>query len=180
MKYSIEIIDKICAELAIGKSMTTIGKMDGFPCSETIYTWLTKHPEFVEKYDRAKEQQMELFANQIIELSDSCTADNDHVQKTKLQIHTRQWVMGKLKPKKYGDNMTVKGDKDNPLILNLAGALDQAIAQRLSALRTVDHMPNTALLPPIEVNDSVPSDDEWVSKPSPYETQGRFHWVYLS
>lgn len=110
------------------------------PSEYSVYAWLVKHPEFTRLYEDAKQKQMEVWAEQIITLTDNCPQNADAVAKAKLQVYARQWVMGKLKPKKYGDSTTIKGDKDNPISISLAGALDQAIAAR--ARMTIDHEPS--------------------------------------
>jgi hypothetical protein len=125
------------------------------PVDRTVFVWLVRHPEFVEMYDAAKTKQMEVWGEQIIDLTDNVRADADAVAKAKLQVYARQWVMGKLKPKKYGDSTTIKGDKDSPLTVNIAAALDHAIAQRAAGL-TIDHQPAQPM----------PA----LSQPLPYET----------
>lgn len=104
--------------------------MPNMPAKSTIYGWLIDYPDFLNQYDIAKEKQMEVFGDAIIDIARSCPANVDAVAKAKLLIHTIQWTMGKIKPKKYGDSTTIKGDKDNPLTINVAAALDAAIAAR--------------------------------------------------
>lgn len=128
------------------------------PAEGTIYTWLMREPEFEEIYNKAKEKQMEVFAAQIIDLADNCPADADHVAKVKLQVHARQWLMGKLKPKKYGDNLTLKGDKDNPLVLNIASALDAAITQHAASQRIAYNPDSVIDVTPIPLSQGNGSD----------------------
>lgn len=118
-----------------------ISEMPDMPTANTIYTWLIRYPDFLAIYDIAREKQMEVYSNEIIDLSTNVKPDLDHVAKAKLQIYARQWLMGKLKPKKYGDRTIIAGDKDNPLTISLAAALDTAIAHR-AAGKVIEHMPN--------------------------------------
>jgi hypothetical protein len=147
--YSPEIADKVCAAIACGDSVEKICQAVDMPGERTVYEWLIRYPEFLIKYDLAKEKQMEIFANQIIDLADKCSPNNDAAAKAKLQIEARKWVMGKLKPKKYGDNMTIKGDADNPIQLTLATALDARIAAARAA-PTIEHEASSTALPVID------------------------------
>jgi hypothetical protein len=62
-------------------------------------------------------------AQEVLELSDSDVGllpdgkkDWAAVQKHKLQVDTRKWLLSKLAPKKYGDKIEVSGDPANPLV----------------------------------------------------------------
>lgn len=147
--YGPTITKRICDEIAGGKSLARLCKeADWMPEEKTVYRWMWDHPEFLKAYDIAKEKQMEVYANQIIDLTDDCPRDADAVAKAKLQVYARQWVMGKLKPKKYGERTTIAGDKDNPLTINLAAVLDERIAAA-AAHKTIDHEPAEALILPV-------------------------------
>lgn len=130
----------MCELLSQGVSVNALCKMKDMPEKSTFYAWLMRYPDFLEAYDIAKEKQMDFYANEILEITDDCPADSDAVAKAKLQVNTRQWLMGKLKAKKYGERTTISGDKDNPLTLNLAAVLDQRLALR-QAHETLEHVP---------------------------------------
>jgi hypothetical protein len=76
------------------------------------------------EYARAREDLQELIASQIMEIADQAPAltangsvDTGAVQKQKLQIDTRRWLLSKLAPKKYGDKLEVSGDAANPIAI---------------------------------------------------------------
>jgi len=138
--YSDEKAKEVCRLIAQGHVVPAISRMEGMPDKSTIYGWLIDKPEFLELYDVAKEKQKEVYEDMIIDIAMSCPADADAVARAKLIINTIQWTMGKIKPKKYGDSTTIKGDKDSPLTVNIAAALDHAIAQRAAGL-TIEHQP---------------------------------------
>ena len=116
--YSEFIADEICEELASGRSLVQICESKEFPDASTVYRWLEQHQEFREKYARAREQQAERYAAEIIALSDTPVEARkvvlkpdgsqeitigDAVERTRLQIDARKWYASKLAPKKYGD-----------------------------------------------------------------------------
>ncbi|MDE3023787.1 MAG: hypothetical protein KGI54_18380, partial [Pseudomonadota bacterium] len=78
---------------------------DHWPEYTVIRRWLRedKFPEFSHLYARAKEEQAETMGEDIILIADNKGADpNDK----RVRIDARKWLMGKLKPKKYGDTLT--------------------------------------------------------------------------
>ena len=112
--------DAICTSISTTTSgLDKIAKQHGVN-PDSIYTWLRLYPDFSEKYARARRDQLQILADQLIELSDTdriCqkvttkadgtteTVTLDQVERTKLQIDTRKWLLSKLDPKKYGDKI---------------------------------------------------------------------------
>lgn len=142
--YTPELADEICARIAEGRSLHTIAKDDDMPAEGTIYRWLFNHLEFQEKYARAREAQADVLAEEIRDIADTpiigekvtIKADGsqevvqgDTIERSRLRVDARKWLASKLKPKKYGDSTTLKGDKDNPLDA-LGSVLATKIAER--------------------------------------------------
>ncbi len=48
----------------------------------------------------------------------------DMVDRARLQVDARKWLLSKMAPKKYGDRLELAGDKENPLELNVTGATE--------------------------------------------------------
>ena len=103
------------------------------PGKTTIMKWLESNLEFRGQYVRARELQAEHWAEEIIEIADD--SQNDFIEKegrdgstyeavnfeninrSRLRVDTRKWLMARLAPKKYGDKITneLVGDAENPL-----------------------------------------------------------------
>lgn len=103
--------------------------------NSVFWTWIDSKPEFQERYRIAKERCIELLGEQMLTIADDnsrdekvitgwdgkpiTVADNDYIQRAKLRVDTRKWVMSKLAPKKYGDKQTTeltgKDGKDLPI-----------------------------------------------------------------
>ena len=95
----------------------------GVPHS-TFMEWIRDDAELANNYARAREDLIERIANEVIELSDADVGlqpdgkkDWAAVQKHKLQVDTRKWLLSKLAPKKYGDKLELTGDPDRPLAI---------------------------------------------------------------
>jgi hypothetical protein len=109
-KYSEKLTDKICEQLAEGKSLNQLCKKKDYPSIATVFRWLSEKPEFQDKYARARQEQAETLADEIVYIADNA----EDYQKARLQVDARKWVASKLKPKKYGDRMALAGDDDSP------------------------------------------------------------------
>ena len=88
----------------------------------TFNRWVDADAKLAEDYAHAREDLIERMANEVLELSDEDVGlqldgkrDWAAVQKHKLQVDTRKWLLSKLAPKKYGDKIEVSGDPTNPL-----------------------------------------------------------------
>ena len=103
--YTSEIADKICLEIASGRSVKDIcDNEDWSPAQSSVYKWLLRHDDFAEKYARAREAQQEADVNQMREIAMQATPEN--VAVAKLQIDTIKWTASRLARKKYGDHQT--------------------------------------------------------------------------
>lgn len=59
---------------------------------------------------RAREEQADGFADEIIDIADSVAPETGEVAKAKLQIDARKWKAAKLAPKKYGEKLELDAD----------------------------------------------------------------------
>ena len=126
--YSEELVDDILARITGGEGLVRICKEENYPDVRTIYTWLRLHEDFNHRYIRAREEQADTLADEIIDIADDgrndryedgengfMRVDHDHIARSRLRVDARKWVAAKLKPKKYGDATTLRGDNDAPL-----------------------------------------------------------------
>lgn len=119
-----ELEESICAAIAItAKGLDEICEENKtFPSPRSIYTRLIQSDEFLRKYTRARDLQQQLLADQILPIADkdricekvTIKSDGtrevvilDQVDRSRLQIDTRKWLLSKLNPKKYGDRQQV-------------------------------------------------------------------------
>jgi len=136
----------ICARLIAGESLNRICQDEGMPSVVTVYNWLAASEEFLKLYTRAREDQADTLADQIVSIADEeCTtvkadkhgtkADDDDgntevvfdstaVARNRLRVDARKWVAAKLKPKKYGDfaRNEISGPNGGPVPILAASA----------------------------------------------------------
>ena len=121
-KYSEALADRICREIATRPvSLVTICReLDLDP--STVYDWRNRHEDFANKYARARDDQADLLAEEILEIADDSSGDlrvdedgnetlnTEFVQRSRLRVDARKWLASKLKPKKYGDSLKLDGE----------------------------------------------------------------------
>ena len=128
-KFKQETADLICVMLSEGMSLRQILKADTagvLPSQATVYNWLFNHPDFLKQYTRAREEQADTLADEIIDIADEQPEivavvdkktgaliehklDGAFLQWQKNRIEARKWTAMKLKPKKYGDRVALEG-----------------------------------------------------------------------
>lgn len=127
-----ECFDWIISEIESGKSLRYALNTNGMPSSRTFFKWLDDREESgalteeaqekVKRYACACETRELILLDEILEIADKQDADvivtddgiitnHNIIQRNKLQIEARQWVLGKLRPEKYG-NKTVNENKN--------------------------------------------------------------------
>lgn len=130
--YTPEIAAEICSQLAEGMSLRKICLADAMPDKATVFRWLGTNTVFRDQYAKAREAGMDAMAEECLDIADDGTNDfgfkegddadgagakpvflAEHVQRSKLRVDTRKWLMSKMAPKKYGDkletDLNVKG-----------------------------------------------------------------------
>lgn len=123
--YTQEMADLICEGLAEGNSLRTVCKADHMPSLSTVFKWLREQEVFSHQYARAKEEAADALFDDIQDIADDGTNDwmekqnqegenigwqvnGECLQRSRLRVDTRKWMMSKMKPKKYGDRQTVE------------------------------------------------------------------------
>ena len=117
--YSREVAAAICAEIAVGKCLREICASAGMPGMTTVFRWLAQHEEFRAMYGAARQAQADYLAEELLEIADDARNDwverrredgtivtvlnGEHIQRSRVRIDTRKWLLAKLQPKKYGD-----------------------------------------------------------------------------
>lgn len=122
------IIDKITTE---GASLRSVLSQPNMPSSKTFYQWLESDEEKRKQYTRACEDRADLIFDEILDIADENNADvyiddagdakidGNTVQRSRLKIDARKWMLSKMNPKKYGDKIdhTTNGESIQPPVL---------------------------------------------------------------
>ena len=103
------------------------------PDKITILRWLRKFPEFSSQYAQARDALTDHWAEEIVEISDdssndwvererengsSFTAvDHENINRSRLRVDTRKWLMARMAPKKYSERLETNSSIDVRLTL---------------------------------------------------------------
>jgi hypothetical protein len=126
--YTDEIAHYICTAIESGRNLQEIVEEDGMPCRHTVNRWVEKNPEFCSAYYRARRLQADFFADQILNIADETTSDyvdgkdgrtvnHEHINRSKLRVESRKWLMTRVSPEKWGDKVEKihSGNPNNPV-----------------------------------------------------------------
>src|SRR5215469_13849111 len=127
----------IAAPSAEGRQRSTtltlhqISRELGLGHGGVILAWAHRHEDFGQQYARAREHQMQLRADELLEIADDAsndwidvemesgrvvrTLDHEHVKRSEVRIRTRMWLMQRYAPKVFGERLTLTdADGGNP------------------------------------------------------------------
>tara|TARA_B100002003_G_scaffold219210_1_gene220715 strand:- start:841 stop:1386 length:546 start_codon:yes stop_codon:yes gene_type:complete len=106
VKYSEALFARICEAISGGLSVSFVLDHDGMPNPDTFYGWLRDREGCAEKYARARESQADALADEIVFIADS----EKDAARARVRTDARKWVASKLKPRVYGDKMSLDAD----------------------------------------------------------------------
>ena len=112
-----KIFNKVCERIAKGESLMKILDGEG-TFSRTIWFELIKDKDKNNNYARACEIRQDRIFNDILTISDSQqndivdkdgvkTVNHNVINRNRLQVDARKWILSKMNPKKYGDKQEV-------------------------------------------------------------------------
>jgi hypothetical protein len=92
-----------------GKNIHQACRMVKLITPSDISRFLDEDESFLDEYLNARRIGIEMNSSEMLDLVDRCPANTSaEVQKVKLQIDTRKWLLSKLIPDIYGDKTTYK------------------------------------------------------------------------
>jgi len=107
----------VCDRISKGESLRAVCRDPEMPAKSTVLRWLREMPDLRDQYAAARDDLMEYWASDIIEIADDGTLDtmqglnkygDENVQRDRLRIDARKWLLSKLAPRKYGDRLEVE------------------------------------------------------------------------
>jgi len=122
--YTEALANEILEKLAVSRSgLTTLCKENPhWPNRSTILKWRIRSQTFADKYQAAKQFQIEALIDQTLDISDDSSKDtkirydangeeyevpdSEVINRSRLRIAARQWLAERLVPKIYGTKTT--------------------------------------------------------------------------
>lgn len=127
-KYTPEIVDKILDKIIAGKLLKEICKPADMPSVFTVMKWIRKYDDFRREYFECRAIGMLHLADEILEIADDRSEDKftavHHqsgreyeapnlaaVNRARLRIDTRKFLMAKLMPRVFGERTQLEVDQ---------------------------------------------------------------------
>lgn len=149
-KYTPEIAQEMCNLLADGVPLREICRKEGFPAWQTVYDWMVRDDQAVASgggvglsiaIARAREIGQDAIAEQIwldmiaeperILSEGGGRVDSGYVQWQKAKAEIGLKLLAKWNPKRYGDKVTMAGDAENPVKVEVESQAEKMMAALL-------------------------------------------------
>ena len=132
-EYDPDLAKEILERLADGETLSSICQDERFPASRTVRRWaLDPDHEFSPLYTHARKIGYHYMADELLDISDDSrndwmerhgkddagwTTNGDHVQRSRLRVDTRKWLLSKALPKVYGEKFVAEhsGPEGKPI-----------------------------------------------------------------
>ena len=117
------ILERIANEESLRTILNKDRDKNILPSRALFHNWLINDTELIDQYARAAELRADNIFDEILEIADDGSNDfmekqgkdgevfevfnAEHVQRSRLRIDARKWMLGKMNPKKYGDRVGI-------------------------------------------------------------------------
>lgn len=144
-RFNPEAAERVCIRIAEGLSIRRATAADGLPKASTFMRWLATPGEvdaktkvnpydaLREQYARARECRADARFEAVDDIMAALRLGKIDAQAARVMLDAIKWQTGKENAKKYGEAVTVKGDRDNPLQVRTARDLTDAELLALAA-----------------------------------------------
>ena len=115
--YHEEQVVVILQRLSDGETLRSICQTDGMPAESTVRKWVMQDTHGLrDRYNQAREIGYMCMADDLLEIADDSASDwievdgekkanKEVVQRSRLRVDTRKWILAKALPKIYGDRV---------------------------------------------------------------------------
>ncbi len=121
------VAEEICQRIAAGERLNAICADPRLPDIPTVSAWVLDDTDgFAARYERARMIQALIWTDEILDIADrgdgdwketarGMVADSEHIQRAKLRVDARKWLLSKFLPKQFGETMGLTNDDSGPV-----------------------------------------------------------------
>ena len=171
----------ICLRTAEGESMRAICRDPAMPSRSKVQKELVENSAFADQYARARELLYAVWADEILEIADDGTTDyitkvgrngheyeavdQEHIQRSRLRVDARKWLLSKLMPKQFGDKVQHDYDGEVAVKHDITALPNKEKMRRFALFMLEDQQANGPASPVvvdgnvIRSHDGQPDDD---------------------
>jgi len=162
IKYNKEQIESIfktiIQRIELGESLRAILKDNGMPSRPLFFQWLKEDEIKINQYARATEIRADLEFDYMLEIADDSTNDymtkviqgekvevlnTENLQRSRLRIDTRKWILARMNPKKYGEKLDQNINHSGEIKTNdLSKMPTDELIKRAKAIETIENEPS--------------------------------------
>lgn len=175
MVLSRDVLDSICLRTFEGESMRSICRDPAMPSRSRVFKELVENPAFADQYARAREGLYQSWAEEILEIADDGTTDfvtkvgrngheyeavdQEHIQRSRLRVDSRKWLLSRLLPKTFGDKVQHDHDGEVAVKHDITSLPEREKMRRFALFMLEDQQANGATVPGrvTELHDSPPA-----------------------
>lgn len=120
------IVQEVCDKIAEGRSLLSVLKDKKiYPARSTFMLWLKQSDNYAHAYTQACDQRADLIFEELIQIADNTSEDvivlpdgtevtnHEKIQRDRLRVDTRKWMLARMNPRKYSDRINVNADVNN-------------------------------------------------------------------
>ncbi len=121
--FSEPLFAAILARLRTGEGLRQVCRDEGMPDPSSVLEWLGRDPSLAQHYAQARESGYSLVGEDLIDIADDSrndwmdretssgrverVVDRECIERTRLRLDTRKWMLAKMLPKIYGDRVSM-------------------------------------------------------------------------
>ena len=105
--YCVRVANDICEQIALGKSLEKALEIVGplAPRMPTFWRWLDEYPEFLEKYQRARQMQADMHADRMLDMAQEVILAPSKATAIRVAADILKWQAEIRNSKVYGSKV---------------------------------------------------------------------------
>ena len=172
------LFTSITDRISRGESLRSVCRDPEMPHKSTVLRWLREMPQLRDQYAAARDDLLEYWASDILEIADDGTLDvipglnkygdevmvpnHANVQRDRLRIDSRKWLLSKLAARKYGDRLEVEHSGEVQHTVDITSLSAREKMRRLALFMLEDQAAGTVIegqAETVDTSDAGPASD---------------------
>jgi hypothetical protein len=153
LTYSDKLAQTICERISAGSLLTVLCREDDMPTMRRCNQWLKEYSEFAALMDMAKNDRLNIFSEEVLEIADDMKndfktvikngkekriVDPEVIARARIRIEVRFRHLKSGKPSLWGDVSTLITKSDDPN--NTANLSDDELEKRIADMDTKERV----------------------------------------
>lgn len=156
-----DLLEEILLRTVEGESMRAICRDPAMPSRSKLAKELVENSEFATQYLQARELLYSGWADEILDIADDGTTDyvikvgrngheyeavdQEHIQRSRLRVEARKWLLSKLMPSTYGDKVEHEHGGEIAHRVDITGLSEREKMRRMALFMLEDQAAGTTI-----------------------------------